>query len=279
MKPTPFRLWPPLVALFAMLLANVSAQTYINVNFGHGAKVGLAATGSGTNDFWNAYNPTNSDGSLYANGVLVPLYNSSSSNSGAGLLAWNISGAGTNTVGDAMFDSWLAASGTNLYATLTNLPYGCYDVYVYGHGNSNELNSAIALMAAWSAYGWQSTTNGSEWNTNAWSEGAQYVRFQDVMLPSGHNMQVTVDAGTEGLAVINGLQLVKKTISAYQDTDGDGLTDLDELQRGTNPHSTDTDGDGVSDADEVTLGRNPLVAVFTTDTTGAITLEVYTPLQ
>lgn len=42
------------------------------------------------------------------------------------------------------------------------------------------------------------------------------------------------------------------------DADGDGLTNLEEWQRGTNPFSTDSDGDGVSDGWEVQYLFNPL---------------------
>jgi YD repeat-containing protein len=42
------------------------------------------------------------------------------------------------------------------------------------------------------------------------------------------------------------------------DTDGDGLTNSDELARGLNPLSADTDGDGFSDSEEVEFGANPL---------------------
>lgn len=51
---------------------------------------------------------------------------------------------------------------------------------------------------------------------------------------------------------------------ALLDEDHDGLTALEEYQRGTNPRNSDTDGDGISDGDEVhgTLGfiTNPLLA-------------------
>ena len=45
------------------------------------------------------------------------------------------------------------------------------------------------------------------------------------------------------------------------DTDGDGLTDGDEVATyGTDPLVEDSDGDGVSDGDEVTNGTEPTVA-------------------
>ena len=44
------------------------------------------------------------------------------------------------------------------------------------------------------------------------------------------------------------------------DSDLDGLADLDEEARGTNPHLPDTDADGVKDGAEVTDGTNPLVS-------------------
>ncbi len=42
------------------------------------------------------------------------------------------------------------------------------------------------------------------------------------------------------------------------DTDGDGLDDGAEVAAGTDPLDPDTDGDGVSDGEEVTLGTDPL---------------------
>lgn len=46
--------------------------------------------------------------------------------------------------------------------------------------------------------------------------------------------------------------------SVLQDTDGDGLTDNEELNTyGTSPYLADSDSDGISDADEIRLGNNP----------------------
>ncbi len=44
------------------------------------------------------------------------------------------------------------------------------------------------------------------------------------------------------------------------DTDGDGLTDSEEIELGTDTRSSDTDGDGFSDPDELNDGTDPLLA-------------------
>jgi hypothetical protein len=45
-----------------------------------------------------------------------------------------------------------------------------------------------------------------------------------------------------------------------EDSDGDGLSDEEEAELGTDPDDPDTDGDGVSDGDEVDAGTDPLDA-------------------
>ena len=48
-------------------------------------------------------------------------------------------------------------------------------------------------------------------------------------------------------------------LGTYDDTDGDGIPDAEELLiHGTDPESADSDGDGISDGDEIALGTNPL---------------------
>lgn len=49
-----------------------------------------------------------------------------------------------------------------------------------------------------------------------------------------------------------------KFATPWLDSDGDGLTDLDEFQRGTDPSNSDSDGDGIPDGWEVRFGLNPL---------------------
>lgn len=53
----------------------------------------------------------------------------------------------------------------------------------------------------------------------------------------------------------------KATNAQNIDTDGDGLTDAQEVKLGTNPNKADTDGDGLTDGQEVNkYHTNPLVA-------------------
>lgn len=271
------RAWLAACLLALGCLASASAQTFINVNVGQGTKVGTAAAGTGTNEFWNAYYPTNGGG-LFDPSQLIPLYSADSTNTAAAMFMWNVAMNGTNATGDTMFDSWLAASGTNLYVTLTNLPFGSYDVYVYGHGDSNELNSIVSLAAAWSNYGTNSTTNTALWSTNVWTEGAQYVVFRDVMVPKGQNVQITVGTNSAGLAILNGIQLVEKTVPENQDSDGDGLTDRQELAYGSNPFNADTRGDGINDYTRWIQGRSP-TAGSVADTGNVVNLQVFTLLR
>lgn len=48
-----------------------------------------------------------------------------------------------------------------------------------------------------------------------------------------------------------------KVVSSGEDKDGDGLSDQNETELGSNPQNSDSNGNGVSDGDEVKAGFNP----------------------
>lgn len=67
------------------------------------------------------------------------------------------------------------------------------------------------------------------------------------------------DSDSDGLSNLKEYEL--KTNPNNKDTDGDSLTDGDEVNKHkTNPLVVDTDEDGLEDGDEVKFGTNPLVA-------------------
>jgi PKD repeat protein len=51
--------------------------------------------------------------------------------------------------------------------------------------------------------------------------------------------------------------LQKRIFSAFTDSDGDSISDADEIALGINPNNPDTDGDGLQDGNEIQLGTNP----------------------
>lgn len=64
------------------------------------------------------------------------------------------------------------------------------------------------------------------------------------------------DGVPDGVAAQHGVNPLNDVTQT--DSDGDGLTDEQEIISGTNPNKTDTDGDGASDAEEFNAGSDPL---------------------
>ncbi len=67
------------------------------------------------------------------------------------------------------------------------------------------------------------------------------------------------DGISDEIELQNGLD-PNNPVDGQEDFDRDGLTNTQELARGTNIRTADTDGDGLLDGAEVTLGTNPLLA-------------------
>jgi len=101
----------------------------------------------------------------------------------------------------------------------------------------------------------------------------------NIIMPYIDPSVITVRVDEETLQPI-----VEEQPVSIRDTDGDGLSDLLELEYGTNPYTADTDGDGYSDGMEVLdLGTDPTVfdkdvATHFTNITSGMTVNDPTPV-
>lgn len=83
---------------------------------------------------------------------------------------------------------------------------------------------------------------------------ATTLSYTDTRLYEGTTYHYRVTARRGSLASLASNEAVATT---FPDSDGDGISDSDELANGTDPNNPDTDGDGIPDGDEITAGLNP----------------------
>lgn len=95
----------------------------------------------------------------------------------------------------------------------------------------------------------------------AFAGGGTYQRFNAIGGLTANafrvlNLRTVLTAKLLGAANLNALPGPDGPVV---DSDGDGLSDAEEIALGTSPGATDTDGDGINDFVEVLLGLDPLV--------------------
>jgi uncharacterized protein (DUF1800 family) len=185
-----------------------------------------------------------------------------------------------------LMDGFIRAYSTNnLVLTLSNIPFAHYDLYAIVGGSYDSQHGRIRLNGGpdrmFETMSTAPQTNFVEiqpgltnsqrgnfvrytnqtasvatltvTNLDGWSIGIHAVQIVDLDLdadssgiPDWYEMKYALEPGSAALAAA--------------DSDGDGLSNLQEYQRGTDPHKADTDGDGLSDSQEIALGTNPLNA-------------------
>ena len=194
----------------------IYAQTLLNVDFGIGTsseKVGFAATGQSANDYWNLYSRDDGSGGYRTFGAVSNLKRADGRVSGVGLTVANAPGAWLNGTADPMYNVYLYPfDGGNITVTVTKLPAGSYDVFLYGHGGPgvDSANSVFQVVSGSNDYGTKATTTTSGWTSPFWEEGQQYVVFRDVAVANaGSPVTITVSPGAYGQAFISGMQVVK----------------------------------------------------------------------
>ena len=69
--------------------------------------------------------------------------------------------------------------------------------------------------------------------------------------------KLPVQKDSDGDGLLDVVEAIRGTNPRASDTDGDGVPDQTEVIKGTNPRLSDTDGDAMSDRDELIIGSDP----------------------
>ncbi len=160
----------------------------------HNDEVGPAAVGQNANDFWTgAYFPY----STYS--TINNLLWSDHTPSGINLAIANAPGDWANGASDPMFSTYTYVYNGDITVTLTGVPAGTYDLYLYGHGPATD-NSIFTVTSPANSQGTLLTTpSGTAWQSTTWAEGVAVRRLpwaERFKRPIGHGGR----AG--GLAVV-----------------------------------------------------------------------------
>jgi hypothetical protein len=183
-----------------------SAPMLLNVNFAaySQVKVGFAGTGHTASDFWNNYTaPWQSFAGL------SNLATAAGTPTTTGLTVQNGAGHWAFAHPDLMYNCFCYSQDHgDITLTVTNLPSGGYDFYLYGHEGADTGNTVFQLLVGGADYGNRSTATNSNWALTNWVEGAQYVVFRNVAVTNG-GAPVTIKAhpGLQGDAQLNGMQI------------------------------------------------------------------------
>jgi hypothetical protein len=205
----------------ACLPQSLLAQTnqLLNINFGapSSSKIGFAAIGLSTVDYWNgvtvpssppAYgvsipNLLWSDGT--ASGVTVSLHTHENNGASNPLTTAN------NSSPDGMYSSFIYETyGDYLATTVSGLPPGTYDFYCYTSRLGGYTHGSFHLLAGATDYGSLISSQQDSTGATNWQEGLQYVVFRSVSVSSNQSIFINTDTGYQNqqAATINGLQIV-----------------------------------------------------------------------
>src|SRR6267142_3621247 len=175
----------------------------VNLSGANPEKLGVAAVGQYTNDFWITWL------SSYSSLANLTWSDQSTPNSGVGLAISGINGGWGNGNSDPMYNSYLyGLSGGTLSLTLTNMPTNIFNFYLYGHAGRDVANSSFKLLRDAKQIAYKGTTLwGNAWNTTNWEPWLQYQVFKNISV-TNQTIQIQIPSGGDGFPYVNGLQIV-----------------------------------------------------------------------
>ena len=129
-----------------------------------------------------------------------------------------------------------------------------YHVAVVAEGNHDKVSVYVngAMVGSGEGLGEANPSESGEFVFGAFGPLASTGTYDDVQV-------YTRALSAEGIAWLfqNPGEPLPPPLLADEDSDGDGLTDVRELELGTDPENRDTDDDGLEDGDEIGLGSSP----------------------
>jgi uncharacterized repeat protein (TIGR03803 family) len=202
------------VLLYGVMVDDLYSQGTVFVSSGHlididfdagsgpSAKSGFAATGITANDFWNFYTRDDGNGGWRTSGNIPNLSYVDTSSSGVGLTVNNAPGAWNDGSSDPMYGGYIYPFSGNATFTLTNLPIGIYNIYLYSVDGNYDLTVGGNFIG-------NVTTSDMPLSSDPpnWQNGVQYGLFSNVSVSSGQSVVVTVKPGTAGYAILAGMQI------------------------------------------------------------------------
>jgi Immunoglobulin domain len=179
----------------------------LDINFGAADtnKVGFAYIGQTTNDYWNGYQFWGQ-----TNATIYDLKWVDRNYSGINLNVQNAPGVWANDTGDGMYDPFIYPwIGSNVTTTISDVPAGNYDFYLYGHSGNAWENSKFQITVGTNITAWEQTQDSTYAATSTdWTIGVQFVLFTNITISSGQSVVITCAPGDRGSAIFNGLQIV-----------------------------------------------------------------------
>ena len=184
-----------------------------NIEFGTDAiapKSGPALVGN-PGDFWNAVSVGNCDdhnvtGMKSADGSQSSIV-AELQNLGGG---WGGTGLGVNDVVLQHFNYPTGNKGGNSYVTLSSVPAGMYDLYIYNKTQNAGQDGDYTLSVGGRFYGRRmETTDANSPYATTWQENNQFVKFPAIQVNKGDNVSIMIQPSSGGLrdAQIAALQL------------------------------------------------------------------------